>query len=536
MINKVRSHRPGWAPLALDEGRRSRVDDTNRLVRHAADLGQLGAWSWDVGAGRSHCSREACAILGLRPGSDPAPREAIACFAPEHRRRLHDAFLACAHAGSPFDLEAEVVRAGGGRTWVRLIGEPQWNPGGAVVRIQGALQDITAAKRVQEELLESRRELATLMDNLPAMAYRCGNAIDWPLQFVSDRALELTGYAAAELVADRPAYGDLIHPGDKERVWREVQEALQQRRRFNLSYRIRTRDGAEKWVWEQGSGVFGAGGVLRCVEGLVHDVTASRRIEAELSLLNQTLEDRVRERTGQLMAANAELEAFAYSIAHDLRAPMTALAGFARVLQESLPALEGRSAHYLQRILGNVVQMSEMTDALLSLARLSGVVVAAREVDVGALAATAVAQLREQEPQRAAAVAIQPGLRACGDQRLLQQVLANLVGNAWKFSRTREVVTIEVGTDGLEGGHRIFHVRDRGVGFDMAHASSLFGAFRRLHGAGEFEGTGIGLALVRKIVQRHGGRVWAQARPQEGATIYFTLPAAPGDAARPGPA
>ncbi|WP_205960333.1 sensor histidine kinase [Ramlibacter henchirensis] len=514
--------------MPLDQTRRSHVDDTNLLVRRAADMGRLGAWSWDFGAGRIHCSRESSAILGLRPGRDPTPAQARACFAPEHRRNLLGAFLDCARAGTPFDVEAQVRHPAGARTWVRIIGEPEWNGMGTVVRMQGALQDITPAKRAQEQLLESRRELASLMDNLPGMAYRCSNAPRWPLQFASDRALELTGYRAADLVAGRPAFGDLVHPGDAQRVWDQVQQSVRQHQRFNVTYRIRCRDGREKWVWEQGCGVFDADGTLRFVEGLILDVTFAKRIEAELNALNQTLEDRVRERTAQLESANAELEAFAYSIAHDLRAPMTAMAGFARVLQESLPALEGRSAHYLRRIIGNVAQMSDMTDALLSLARLTGVDVEPAEVDIGELAANALAPLQEQEPQRAIVAAIQPRLRVRGDRRLLQQLLANLVGNAWKFSRTRDVVNIEVGSSGVQDGYRAFFVRDRGVGFDMAHAANLFGAFRRLHGAGEFEGTGIGLALVRKIVQRHGGRVWADAQPGAGATIHFTLPEAAG--------
>ncbi|KQT13460.1 sensor histidine kinase [Ramlibacter sp. Leaf400] len=530
MKSKARPLRSDWASLAFDAGRRSQVDDTNLLVRRAADLGRLGAWSWDVGAGRGHCTREACAILGLRPGYEPRPLRALACFVPEQRRLLQDAVLACLRHGTPFDLEAQVLHASGERTWVRLIGEPQWNAGGTVVRMEGALQDITPAKRVQEELAESRRELASLMDNLPGMAYRCLNAPRWPLQFASDRALELTGYSAADLVAGRPEFGDLLHPDDAQRVWSKVQEAVRQHTRFNITYRIRCRDGGEKWVWEQGAGVFDENGTLRFVEGLVLDVSFAKRVEAQLNALNQTLEDRVRERTAQLEAANAELEAFAYSIAHDLRAPMTAMAGFARVLQESMPDLEGRSAHYLQRILGNVARMSEMTDALLSLARLSGVGIHTEAVDIGALAARAVAQLQEQEPHRSVVLTLQPDLLALGDERLLAQVLANLVGNAWKFSRTREVVTLEVGSTGVQDGRRAFFVRDQGVGFDMAHAGNLFGAFRRLHGAGEFEGTGIGLALVRKIVDRHGGRVWAQSRPEGGATFHFTLPAGGVDA------
>lgn len=497
-------------------------EDTVGLLRTAASLGRLGAWSWEVGQLRSHCTTEACVLLGLPLGSQPTLDEALACFTPADRLKLREAFTACLHGGSPVDVEAEAVHAGGRHAWVRVLIEPEWDAHGRVVRMQGALLDVTEDRIVRRELQESRRALATLVRNLPGMAYRCANAANWPLEFASERAVELTGYTPAELLAGQPHYGELINLEDQPRVWSTVQESLAQRRPFHVTYRIHARSG-EKWVWEQGTGVFAADGSLACIEGFVTDISVAKRIEAELNELNQTLEDRVRERTAQLEAANAELEAFAYSIAHDLRAPMTSLAGFARLLEESLPDSQDRAGHYLGRIRGNVTRMSELTDALLSLARLSAVEMEREPVDLGELAAAAAALLREQEPGRAVDLRIQPGLHVRGDRRLLQQVMANLVGNAFKFSRGRDAIVVEVGCRCEPGASPVYFVRDHGVGFDMAHAARLFGAFQRLHGASEFEGTGIGLALVRKIVQRHGGRTWAEARPGEGATFFFTL-------------
>ncbi len=493
------------------------------LVRLAARIGRVGAWSWEVGAPRTRLTREGCDLLGLAAGSEPTPAQALDCFAPADRARLRRSFMRCLREGIAFELQAQVAHRGDERTWVRVIGEADRDPQGGATRMQGALVDITAAQLAQQKLHENRRTLATLIGNLPGMVYRCQYAPDWPLTFASERALELTGYTAAELVAGRPNYGNLIHPDDRAAVQAQVDQAVRQRRNFHLTYRLRSRSSEEKWVWEQGSGVFDPDGRLRCLEGFISDVTFAKRIEAQLNQLNHQLEDRVRERTSQLEAANAEMEAVAYSIAHDLRAPITSLGGFARLLQQSLPALDGRPAHYLRRIGRNVDQMSELIDALLSLARLSSVTVAREPVDLGALARTALDTLREQEPQRATAISIAPGLATHGDRRLLQQVLANLLGNAWKFSRTRAITTIEVGRCPGEAGETVFYVRDHGVGFDMAHASRVFGVFQRLHPAGEFEGTGIGLTLVRKIVQCHGGRVWAEAEVGRGATFFFTL-------------
>ncbi|HYF19024.1 MAG TPA: PAS domain-containing protein [Ramlibacter sp.] len=496
--------------------------DPRAMVDLAAGLGALGAWAWDTSSERIHCTPGAARVIGLPPGMHPTVTELLARFTGEYPSQLRATILQCIHGGTPFDIEAEVQRPGGGRVWVRLICEPEWDAAGRVVRLHGAVQDVTPARRVQQELRESQRALATLIDNLPGMAYRALNRQDWPLAFASDGALALTGYTAAQLMRGQPPYGALIHPEDTDHVWTEVQQALASHRRFQLTYRLCTPAG-EKWVWEQGVGVRDIDGAM-LLEGFITDITPAKQAQSELKELNRTLEQRVRDRTEQLETAHAELQAFASSIAHDLRAPMTSLAGFARLLEQQLPDAQGRTAHYLHRIADNVTQMSQLTDALLALARVSGVDLEREPVDLGQLADEVLRGLQAQEPHRAAELRVEPGLLVHGDRRLLQQVLAHLLGNAWKFSRTREVTRIAFGATGVPGGERVFHVRDAGVGFDMAHASQLFGAFRRLHGPGQYEGTGIGLALVRKIIQRHGGRVWAEAEAGVGAAFHFTLP------------
>jgi PAS domain S-box-containing protein len=348
------------------------------------------------------------------------------------------------------------------------------------------------------------------------------------MQFVSEGVHALTGHRPDMLLSGAVTYGSLIAAEDRERVWNEVQRAIGEDQPFEMAYRLVAADGTVKWVWERGSAVRGPADNVVALEGFVTDITDLRRAQDEVARLNAELEERVRERTAQLETANAELEAFAYSIAHDLRSPLTSIDGFSHSLDmlcsDELP---DQAKHYVRRIRAGVRQMSDLTDAMLSLARLSRVRLRWEPVDLAAAARQAIEMLREQAPRANLVLEIPRTLPAHGDPRLLAQVMTNLVGNAWKFSANKPRTEIRIGTRTGENGELVYFVADRGAGFDMTHAARLFGAFQRLHAASEFEGTGIGLALVQKIVQRHGGRIWAEARPDEGATFYFTLAAEP---------
>lgn len=248
------------------------------------------------------------------------------------------------------------------------------------------------------------------------------------------------------------------------------------------------------------------------------------RTRQELVALNASLEQRVEERTAQLAAANHDLEAFSYTVAHDLRGPLVALGGFSEVLQlQSGGKLDERETHYLQRIRVATAQMMGMIDALLDLARLSRAPVAPEPVDLGALAEEIVESHRASAPARAVDLTVHRPLHAVGDPRLLRLVMQNLIGNAWKFTSVRERAAIAVGAERGEDGEAVYYVRDNGAGFDLAHAQRLFAPFQRMHAQSEFPGHGIGLANVSRIVRLHGGRVWADSRPGEGATFRFTL-------------
>jgi light-regulated signal transduction histidine kinase (bacteriophytochrome) len=256
----------------------------------------------------------------------------------------------------------------------------------------------------------------------------------------------------------------------------------------------------------------------------IEDVTEKVQAWDALYKLNRELEDRVRKRTAELETANKELEAFCYSVSHDLRAPLRALDGFSEeLLRGYAERLDEKGRHYLQRVRTGTQRMGQLIDDLLQLSRLSRGEMKREWVDLTGLAQAVAAELRQREPSRRVSFDIQSDLTGQGDPGLLKVVLENLLGNAWKFTEKKSSATIAFGKAEHQGRPAYF-VRDDGAGFDMSHADKLFGAFQRLHPQRDFPGNGIGLATVQRIIHRHGGQVWAESPPGKGATFYFTLP------------
>jgi PAS domain S-box-containing protein len=259
------------------------------------------------------------------------------------------------------------------------------------------------------------------------------------------------------------------------------------------------------------------------------DIRERRRARDQILRLNAELEERVQRRTAQLLAANKELEAFSYSVSHDLRTPLNSIDGFSHLLERAQShSADDKQRHYLARIRNGVRQMSELIEGLLLLSQISRASMKDEDVDLSAMARQALASWREREPARNVDVHVADGLIAHGDPRLLRQVVENLVGNAWKFTSQQAQARISVDAETSPEGRRVYFVRDNGAGFDMAHAGKLFGAFQRMHAVTDYPGTGIGLATVQRIIKRHGGSIWAEAAPGLGATFYFTLGRAEG--------
>jgi PAS domain S-box-containing protein len=425
-----------------------------------------------------------------------------------------DVFVARLRHQRTEEREWTCIRKDGTRLPVLLSATALRGESGQITGFLGLINDLTERKKAEAALREKTEELDRYFTH--TLDLLCIADMEGFFRRLNPAWEPTLGYSVSELEGRR--FLDFIHPDDREATLQAASRLAEHNEVLDFANRYRSKAGGYRWLeWRaipSGERIY----------AVARDITERKRAEAEILQLNQQLEERVAKRTAQLELANKELEAFSYSVSHDLRAPLRSLDGFSRTLLEDYKSkLDEDGIDSLRRIRAASQRMGQLIDDMLNLARVSRSEPKRETVDLSALATTVAEALQEADPQRPIEFIIEPNVRADCDAHLLQIVLENLIGNACKFSRAQPHSRVEFGRT-MWNEQTAFFVRDNGAGFDMAYANKLFNAFQRLHTAAEFSGTGIGLATVQRIIHRHGGIVGAEGEPGRGATFYFTLP------------
>jgi two-component system cell cycle sensor histidine kinase/response regulator CckA len=424
---------------------------------------------------------------------------------------LRSGLQECQTRGFKKDLESDFLAQNQAKVPVlinlSLLKDPRGNPTGTIA----VIHDIRELRQAEAALQVERQRLFSLLEKLPAAIYliRPDHSLLFVNRYFRERFGEPAGRPCYEVLHGRrqpcedcPAARVFETKSPEEREWTGPDG-----RTYQISvYPFDDIDGAP------------------LVMSMGIDISERKRVEAEIRRLNEELEGRVRDRTAQLEAANKEMESFSYSVSHDLRAPLRAIQGFSQLLLENHPeVLDAEGQRWLNIIIANTSKMGQLIDDLLAFSRLGRKVLKVAAIDMEGMVKGVVADLKETATGRNLQWNLKPLPQAQADAPLMQQVWVNLLANAVKFTVPKEPAVIEVGCL-KEGDEDVFYVKDNGVGFDMQYVDKLFGVFERLHKTEDFEGTGVGLALVKRIIERHGGRIWAEGKIDEGAAFYFTLP------------
>jgi PAS domain S-box-containing protein len=438
--------------------------------------------------------------------------------APHYRR----AFVRLQHGvleGQSGVLEFEAIGIHGKHCWLEIHAAPLHDVSGRISALLGIARDVTERRLVREALAAERNLLRTVIDNLPDRI----RAKDRDLRFMLANAAWMQARAPERSDVLGLRNSDLLPPDIAARVEAEDRAVLESGQPSPLREVMIGSAGNPRWYVTAKMPLRDSAGNVTGLVAISRDVTDFKQRSLEVEKLNTELEARVAERTAQLTVANEELEAFASSVSHDLRAPLRHIDGMSAALLEDFGAdLDEAGRDYVARIRGASQRMAALIEDLLRLSRVTRTALKIVDADLSGMAVAIADELRREHDGREVAFTAAPGLRVRGDTGLLRAALMNLLQNAWKFTGRQPQARVEFGAE-LRDGSMVYFVRDNGAGFDMAHADRLFGTFQRLHTEREFPGTGIGLATVRRIMRRHGGEVWAESAPDVGSTFFFTL-------------
>ena len=441
-------------------------------------------------------------------------------FAGEERGRLAAIAARVLTTGETGAFDASELGRSGVRTWARYALSPLREN----ENITGYLciaTDETALKRSELRLRRSEQ----LMVDTQGVAHL--GTWEWdisePTAEWSDQLYQIYGLKREQYTPSYEAYLTMVHPDDRQRVIDATNRVFLEHVPYSHDERIFRPDGTLRYLHTWAYPVLDDAGQLTRLVGVCQDCTDQKLAEEQVLQLNAALERRVAERTRTIETSLRDIEAFNATVSHDLRAPLSVISQSCAILSHHKDDLPPRVVEGLARIRRSVSHMTELVNVLLALAKVGNAPLERAEIDLSRLCHEVVSNLRLISPEREATVDIAPGLRCTVDSSLMRSAMDNIIGNAWKYSSRVPHSRIEIGTVEVDG-RAAFFVRDNGAGFDMKDAHRLFAPFERLHASNEFEGTGVGLATVQRIMERHGGQIWAESEPGQGATFFFAIP------------
>ncbi len=497
-----------WIGAARDITARQKTEEAleESRAKYKSLIETTSDFIWEVDAsGRyTYCSPQMETLWGIRPGEmvGKTPFENVPPGAREEGMRF---FQGALESRSPFrGIQVSSLDGGGNLITIEMSGVPFFDAEGELSGFRGVTRDITERKKAEESLRESEARFRTLSEASPVGVGV--SSADGVLVYTSPAYERILGYGCGELLGVMASH---LYFNEADRTsWLGAMKDSGVVQGFET--RLKKKDGTPIWVSISASPVLYEG--RQAVVGTIQDITDRKRAEEEL-----------KRRTEDLQAANSELEAFSYSVSHDLRAPLRRLDGFSDILLlDYADRLDDTGREHLKRIRDASQTMSQLIDDMLRLSRIGRAELHITRVDLSRMAATIADELQAAGPDHRAEFVVAPGVNAVGDWHLLQILMRNLMENSWRYTSDCRDPSIQFGTTS-RGERQVYFVKDNGIGFDMKYADKLFKPFQRLHTSRKYSGTGIGLAIAERVVQRHGGRIWAEAESGKGATFYFTL-------------
>lgn len=501
-------------------------------LKEAQEIAQIGHWELDLHSGTLSWSDQLYRLLQQKPqGTSASWRALLEAVHPEDRHRVADAQCLARVQKGAYTLDYRLELADGTRKFVHERCQTQFDEAGEPAYAVGTIQDVTEAKLAEEKLTASENRLRLVIESMPVGVWLA----DASGQLLYSNPVGRTIWGGERLVG-------IEHYGEYQGWWADSGEPLAAEdwgmarairygeTSLNEEIEIQCFDGSRKSILHSALPLKDAQQELLGAIVIIQDISERKRAEktlqkseAQVRMLNTELESRVADRTAALERANQELEAFSYSVSHDLRAPLRAISGFADILREDHNSeLSVEAQRLLRRIGENARQMGRLIDDLLAFAQMERKPLRKERVQLNELIEHCRQLLQGEQEGRKIHFKTSALPEVYGDPVMLQQALLNLLDNALKFTRTVPEAVIEIGVLEKPGGP-VYYIKDNGVGFDMRQQNKLFGVFQRLHRTEDFEGTGVGLAIVQRIIQRHGGQVWIEGAVNKGATVYFSL-------------